>query len=989
MMHRSAAAPAICALILVPFAAIAAEESDVLFFAAFEGTTDATLSAGDARAQAVGQPVFGPGVRGQAVKLDAQTLLTYAFRGNVVPDEGTIMMWFKSEWRPDDDKFHNLFRASTGNFKGKALNTLMIYKYPRWARLSLYTSNGQRTSPQQGRSIAYRNNMSWEPGEWIHVAGTWCASVEQTEAYLCINGERVAACAGAVFLPETMPKVFEIGGPKGQGTTWFDDVLVLSRPLTQREIKEIHRASQTGSAAAPAELPLASSRELGLQPHVLFGSDQVVVLVDFRGARGELGEQGGTVELHASAGRMKMKQAAPATRRGTARFIFEGLAANAGQVDFAAAVRDHAGQVLRTGKLTYRVPAKPAWVGNSLGKTDQVLAPWEPLRATGDAVAMWGRRYDFSDAPLPKQLTTQGIPLLRAPARLTLGRGAGASRLSGRPAAGHTDSPAQVQREWAGTLGTLPWRATTRIEFDGFMLVDLEFSPRGPTDVDALELVLPLRSEAATLYHHCNGEWTDLSDAGAIGPPGWRKPLPFVPYVWVGTERGGVAWFCETNHTWRPQGAGNAVEIVHTGDGVDLVARFIATKTTLAKPMRLTFGFMATPVKPLPPAWRDWRPMFTSALHVESFAKNWLLPGCRNISILWNNHVGTFSYLPAQPQEMRAKVDLLKKHRWDTVVSYYAMNMTQTGSPEYALYEKEWRRNPYTESTLHQGNASSVCVRSTWADFLLWVMDKTMDDTGTDGVYIDCSNPRQCRSMEHGCAPGRYPLLAAREFYKRVYTLVQQKRGDKGFVYAHNSESHFMTAYSFTHAVLNGEQYNRKDLRTLTFEKFRGEFIPHPHGVPTFLLPTLVKFQPKKREKMPGAEFLAFPLLHDVVCIPPWMSRETQALLRKVLGIMHDFGVADGQFIPYWDSSADLAVAPADVPVSAYLRRDGRAALLIAQGKQPSQGLSVELRGRLASLTGSRAADPLTGTSLAWQDGKLVWPLPDRAVHVAIVDADQ
>ena len=65
------------------------------------------------------------------------------------------------------------------------------------------------------------------------------------------------------------------------------------------------------------------------------------------------------------------------------------------------------------------------------------------------------------------------------------------------------------------------------------------------------------------------------------------------------------------------------------------------------------------------------------------------------------------------------------------------------------------------------------------------------------------------------------------------------------------------------------------------------------------------------------------------------------------------------------------------------------AALLIAQGKQPPQGLSVELRGRLASLTGRRATDPLTGKGLAWQDGKLVWPLPDRAVHVAIVDADR
>ncbi len=105
-----------------------------------------------------------------------------------------------------------------------------------------------------------------------------------------------------------------------------------------------------------------------------------------------------------------------------------------------------------------------------------------------------------------------------------------------------------------------------------------------------------------------------------------------------------------------------------------------------------------------------------------------------------------------------------------------------------------------------------------------------MEQTGTDGVYLDCSNPKFCKSDDHGCAPGRYPLLATRELQRRIYALIKRKRGEAAFIYSHNSENNFITAFAFADAVLNGEQYNRKDLFTLTFDKFRAELSPQPWG---------------------------------------------------------------------------------------------------------------------------------------------------------------
>lgn len=923
----------VACLATIVFAAMcplfAVEDSDVLFFAPYEGTATAMIARGEAAATATGDVRFVEGVRGDAVLLDGDSILTYAFVGNVVPDEGTIMMWFRPDWPADDARMHMLFRAATGNHGGKALNAIFLYKFLRFARLLFYTSNGRLTAPQQGRSIAYQDNMSWQPGTWLHIAATWSSTLESTEMYLYLNGERIAACAGQVFVPDQAPDIFDIGGPLGSGTTAFDDVMIFGRPLLPEEIASIYRSYQAKERPEAHELPFAPARELHLRPHVLFGREKVVVLVDYRGARHELGDAQGTVEVSVATDAGEVAGSAPTDKGGVARIELDYQAIGPGTATISATLQGDNGEVLRTGEMAWEVPQKPEWFGNDLGVSDRVLPPWTPVEATDDAVGVWGRSYRFATSPLPAQIVSQTRELLRAPIVLRIGE----ETLTAQPVGGREVRETETRRRWRGKVGPLSCAATTSIEFDGFMRVDMKLSAQDARSIDLLELVVPLRDDVGSLYHHCNGEWTELSDAGAVGEVGWRKPLPFVPYVWLGDERGGLAWWCESNWNWRNEAPEHAVEIRRTTAGVDLVVRFVDAPTQFDEPLELTFGFMATPVKPLPQGWRDWRPTFVSATSIEGFVEHGgsHFDGCRNIGTLWNTHVGSFSYFPADPAEMARKVAILHDADWQTVLSYYAMNMTQTGTPDFVVNEREWRRDPYFEASLRDGAYSAVCQASSWADMLLWIIDRTMDETGTDGVYVDCSNPRFCRSREHGCEHGRYPLLAQRELQKRMYALVWQKRGDAGFVYSHVSESLFMTAYSFADAVLNGEQWNRKDLLTdLTLPKFRAEFLPYNTGVPVVLLPTLTKFQPEGEEKMPGAQFLAWPLLHDVICVPSWMQRNTQMLLHDIMTVMHDFDVADARFLPYWANRHLIGLSSREVLVSAYLRADGNGLLLIA-----------------------------------------------------------
>ena len=70
------------------------------FYAAFDGTAEATQAGGEVRPSAAKGLSFAPGVCGQAVRLTAaaKSALAYAAPGNVSTRAGTVSFWTKREW---------------------------------------------------------------------------------------------------------------------------------------------------------------------------------------------------------------------------------------------------------------------------------------------------------------------------------------------------------------------------------------------------------------------------------------------------------------------------------------------------------------------------------------------------------------------------------------------------------------------------------------------------------------------------------------------------------------------------------------------------------------------------------------------------------------------------------------------------------------------------------------------------------------------------
>ncbi|MBM4050513.1 MAG: hypothetical protein FJ279_35915, partial [Planctomycetes bacterium] len=157
---------------------------------------------------------------------------------------------------------------------------------------------------------------------------------------------------------------------------------------------------------------------------------------------------------------------------------------------------------------------------------------------------------------------------------------------------------------------------STFVEYDGLLRSDLTLTPRAKTTIEQLTLEIPLKPNWATLFHFWPGKWGSAYNSGALPPDGLS--LPFKPFLWLGSEDGGLAWFMESDRGWSNADAKNVIEVKREKDAVVLRVRLIDKPTSVAEPLKYTVGFQATPVKPVPKDWHEWRVCHGASYGVES-----------------------------------------------------------------------------------------------------------------------------------------------------------------------------------------------------------------------------------------------------------------------------------------------------------------------------------------------------------------------------------
>jgi hypothetical protein len=229
------------------------------------------------------------------------------------------------------------------------------------------------------------------------------------------------------------------------------------------------------------------------------------------------------------------------------------------------------------------------------------------------------------------RVETKGRDILAAPIALKLVTAAGEGAWTKAEGKWRSAAPGLAVYEAEAVADPVAVRTVSSVEIDGCMKVEMELRPGPrPAEIRQLWLEVPLKEAEAPLFHAIadglrsnpagrvpQGDGVVWDGSKAARSRDWRNL--FVPFVWLGAEERGLAWFADNDKGWvteKGQSRRPVVEIRREPGRVVLRACLVNTPVTLDAPRRLVFGLQATPTKPMPDGWRKRLPHIPGGLAV-------------------------------------------------------------------------------------------------------------------------------------------------------------------------------------------------------------------------------------------------------------------------------------------------------------------------------------------------------------------------------------
>jgi len=241
------------------------------------------------------------------------------------------------------------------------------------------------------------------------------------------------------------------------------------------------------------------------------------------------------------------------------------------------------------------IPQKPQWLGNREGITQKVLAPWTPLKVKGNSVMPWGRVYTWAGLPFPQKVSTAGAEVLAGPMRLVAVVDGQPQTWTAKPPAFTKKTPGRVEFTTEAVGPKTFLRGSLWCEYDGCVRCDWRLiAKQTGAKLEQLVFEMPVKAAHAKYIYHFPGAWASAFNAHAFTKD---LTMGFRPYVWLGDEDRGLAWFCPSDEPFRPAKADQITEVVRKGGEVVLRINMVGQPVALDEPFECTFGFQATPVR--------------------------------------------------------------------------------------------------------------------------------------------------------------------------------------------------------------------------------------------------------------------------------------------------------------------------------------------------------------------------------------------------------
>ena len=592
------------------------------------------------------------------------------------------------------------------------------------------------------------------------------------------------------------------------------------------------------------------------------------------------------------------------------------------------------------------------WEHNNLGKTDKVVAPFTPLTVSGNTLGCVLREHVISDLGIWDQVRSMGVDLLAGP--MVLRATVDGAETPIRPASDlrftrRTETEVDYRASWSA--GALKAVTMATCEMDGLTKLTMDLTADAETNVEGLDLVIPLKSSETSLMHVCT-DGLRFNYAGAL-PDGtgtlWESKSAsrnllagtFVPYIWLGGEQRGLAWFADSDRGWLVDDSVSTHEVRCDGNVTELIVHFVTRPGPLRGTHRIVFGLQASPTKPMPTApvhWRKW--MFGSNCDGRAFSIRFL-----GSCYYWGSSGPCYEVYPrdkafylydvfanirrtgelSQADEETVTTflkgygkDYGKGERYynhiywtvramqgkpDAVVPY--TNARGAGGPEFEVFQDEWHRAAYTARKARPV-AYDVTPVESFRDFCVWYFNKMLESGMADGIYFDDIFLQANSDIVSGGAyyddAGQLrpaaDLFAMREYLKRVQILCCRK-GIPWVNMSHMTNTQILPINTWVGVNMDWEwKYGKNDFQ----ERFTRDFIrTETLGLQSGCRPSQldgikgVEWRSPEQEWLERTQF-AINIVHEVQTV------SATAVSNAAMALLYDFGYGepDCTVYQYW-----------------------------------------------------------------------------------------
>ena len=648
---------------------------------------------------------------------------------------------------------------------------------------------------------------------------------------------------------------------------------------------------------------------------------------------------------------------------------------------------------------------------------DFVPFPWNPIKVELPYISIWNRTYDLSGTGVFQSVTSAGRELLKRPVIFETD----SKELALSPpklkttAKGRVEITREVQ-EGTHKIGELLYR----FEYDGAVFLSMQLDAE--ISLNSLLLKLPLKENIARMIHYTGTVSESLRSA--VSPDiSYSRTLPenkgivwcggLHTTIWLGDNRGGLQFFTGSDQGFFPKDRKDYFTVSRNDqEEVTLSVNYLTSpfpKTNISE-NKYDFGIIATPVRPMPRRWREFR-LSAQYNNLKGIERG-------NLLIYWPDEWVELELDP-DPVRGRNKAYISTKIKTDRknnrkIVPYYDKKLfprsnTQVVNPDLEEILEQWGMSPQRQSGGSSRDAFRVATTSQWSDYLVWCL-KNFDVLygKVDGFYMDEMELAPNVNMKSGggytAYDGKirptYSLAADRELYKRMnYIAAHGDATAETFNIAHCSGTHMMPLMSHFPFFLVAEHLfsGYFTIQTnflpppedklyyysyaLPMDRVRAEFYHGQWGSAIAWLPCL-KNQRDIMEKVEPTRDMLSRIMHaDVLFWPLWCNQQE---IYKIWKIREDFRIGDDdvEFIPYWENT-EMTTVNSECAISYYKAGDGRYLVIVSNLARKNRNIQLQFAPEL-KITQIQCAE--TDQPIIMKDSKITVTIPRNDYRVLLLN---